>query len=161
MASQEQGRLLDEIGCRIIAELQRDARLSYAELGRRVHLSTPAVAERVRRMEEAGIITGYHAAINPAAVGLPIRAIIRVRANMQSYERVRQSVPDFPEVIEAHHVTGSDDLVLTVLVSSVEHLESILDRLRPFGDHVTSLVLSSPVPRRPITPLARPGGCDA
>jgi Lrp/AsnC family leucine-responsive transcriptional regulator len=158
MAIQEQGRLLDDIGRRIIAELQRDARLSYAALGRRVHLSTPAVAERVRRMEEAGIITGYHAAINPAAVGLPIRAIIRLKANLQSYERVRLAIADIPEVIECHHVTGSDDLVMTVLVCSVEHLEAVLDRLRPFGDHVTSLVLSSPVQRRSIAPPEQRGG---
>lgn len=159
MIARDQGRLLDEIGLRILDELQRDARLSYAELGRRVHLSTPAVAERVRRMEEAGIITGYHAAVNPAALGLPIRAVIRVRASMRSYEQVRNAVIDFPEVVEAHHLTGADDLLLTVLVCSVDHLESVLDRLRPFGDHVTSLVLSSPVERRPITPPAFPDSC--
>ncbi|HLT21538.1 MAG TPA: Lrp/AsnC family transcriptional regulator [Thermomicrobiales bacterium] len=152
MTAKEQVRLLDAVGRRILEELQRDARLSYAELGRRVHLSTPAVAERVRRMEEAGIITGYHAAVNPAALGLPIRAIIRVRASLRSYDQVRRAVTEFPEVIEAHHLTGADDLLLTVLVCSVDHLESVLDRLRPLGDHVTSLVLSSPVERRPIVP---------
>lgn len=152
MTAREQVRLLDAVGRRILEELQRDARLSYAELGRRVHLSTPAVAERVRRMEEAGIITGYHAAVNPAALGLPIRAIIRVRASLRSYEQVRRAVTEFPEVIEAHHLTGADDLLLTVLVCSVDHLESVLDRLRPLGDHVTSLVLSSPVERCPIVP---------
>ncbi len=151
MAAENQ-RLLDQIGWKIIGELQRDARLSFAELGRRVHLSTPAVAERVRRMEDAGIITGYHATIDPAAVGLPIRAIIRMKANLQSYERVRSSVAEIPEVVECHHVTGSDDLVMTVLVRSVEHLEAVLDCLRPFGDHVTSIVLSSPVQARPIEP---------
>jgi Lrp/AsnC family leucine-responsive transcriptional regulator len=143
--------LLDEIGLRILDELQRDARLSFAELGRRVHLSTPAVAERVRRMEDAGIITGYHAAVNPAALGLAIWAIIRLKANQQNYERVRSAVVEIPEVIECHHVTGADDLVMSVLVGSVGHLEAVLDRLRPFGDHVTSIVLSSPVARRPIS----------
>jgi Lrp/AsnC family leucine-responsive transcriptional regulator len=145
-------KLLDEIGWRILDELQRDARLSFAELGRRVHLSTPAVAERVRRMEDAGIITGYHAMVNPAALGLAIRAIVRLKANQQNYERVRSAVVEIPEVIECHHVTGADDLVMSVLVQSVGHLEAVLDRLRPFGDHVTSIVLSSPVSSRPVSP---------
>lgn len=143
-------RLLDEIGWRILDELQADARLSFAELGRRVHLSTPAVAERVRKMEEAGIITGYHARINPAAVGLEIQAVIRVKANRLSYERVLSSIVDIPEVVECRHVTGADDLILTVLVESVGHLEAVLDRLRPAGDHVTSIVLSTPVAARSI-----------
>lgn len=152
MADDGQRRLLDDIGLRILDELQRDARLSFAELGRRVHLSTPAVAERVRRMEDAGIITGYHATVNPAALGLAIRAIIRLKANQQNYERVRSAVAEIPEVIDCHHVTGADDLVMTVLVRSVGHLEAVLDRLRPFGDHVTSIVLSSPVSSRPVSP---------
>ncbi|CAN5589190.1 Lrp/AsnC family transcriptional regulator [soil metagenome] len=143
-------RLLDEIGWRILDELQTNARLSFAELGRRVHLSTPAVAERVRKMEEAGIITGYRARIDPAAVGLSIQALIRIKANRLSYERVLSSIIEIPEVVECHHVTGADDLILTVLVESVGHLETVLDRLRPAGDHVTSIVLSTPVPARSI-----------
>lgn len=146
----DRNHLLDDIGWRILEELQADARLSFAELGRRVHLSTPAVSERVRRMEEAGIIAGYHARIDPAAVGLAIRAMVRIKANRMSYERVRHAVQDVPEVVECHHLTGADDLLLTVLVRSVEHLEAVLDRMRPYGDHVTSIVLSSPIPRRPI-----------
>lgn len=161
MTQRARDRLLDETGWRILDELQRDGRISFAELGRRVHLSTPAVAERVRRMEEAGIITGYRAVVNPAALGLPIRAVIRVRANLQSYERARQTVMTMPEVVEAHHLTGADDLLLTVLVCSVDHLETVLDRLRPFGDHVTSLILSSPVNWRPVAPAAYGEGCGS
>ena len=142
--------LLDEVGRRILDELQADARLSFAELGRRVHLSTPAVAERVRRMEDAGIITGYHARIDPAAVGLPIRAILRVKANRMSYDRARSVVAGIPEAVECHHVTGADDLVVKVAVQSVEHLEAILDILRPIGDHVTSIILSTPFEMRPL-----------
>lgn len=148
--ARDTGRLLDEIGWRMLEELQADARLSFAELGRRVHLSTPAVAERVRRMEEAGIITGYHARIDLAAVGLPIRAIIRVKTNRMSYERARALVAGIPEAIECHHVTGADDLVMQVAVRSVEHLEAILDRLRPIGDHVTSIILSTPFELRAV-----------
>ena len=145
------GRLLDEIGWRILDELQADARLSFAELGRRVHLSTPAVAERVRKMEEAGIITGYHARIDLAKVGLPIQAIIRVKANRMSYERARSVVSGVAEAIECHHVTGADDLMVKVAVQSVGHLECVLDALRPIGDHVTSIVLSTPFELRPVS----------
>src|SRR5690606_42076999 len=105
MTAREQVRLLDAVGRRILEELQRDARLSYAELGRRVHLSTPAVAERVRRMEEAGIITGYHAAVNPAALGLPIRAILRVRARPRRYEQVRRAGTPVPRGLRDHDLT--------------------------------------------------------
>ena len=142
--------LLDDIGWRILDELQADARLSFAELGRRVHLSTPAVAEPVRKMEDAGIITGYHARIDPAAVGLPIRAILRVRTNRMSHDRARSVVAEISEAIECHHVTGADDLVIKVAVQTVEHLEAILDSLRPIGDHVTSIILSTPFEMRPL-----------
>ena len=145
------GRLLDEIGWRILEELQADARLSFAELGRRVHLSTPAVAERVRKMEDAGIITGYHARIDLAKVGLPIQAIIRVKANRMSYERARLVVTGVAEAIECHHVTGADDLMVKVAVRSVGHLECVLDALRPIGDHVTSIVLSTPFELRSVS----------
>ena len=146
----DQGRLLDEIGWRILDELQADARLSFAELGRRVHLSTPAVAERVRKMEDAGIITGYHAHIDLATVGLPIQAVIRVRANRMNYERAKAVVAGIPEALECHHVTGADDLVMKVAVQSVGHLERVLDTLRPIGDHVTSIVLSTPFELWPV-----------
>ncbi len=147
----DNSHLLDDIGWRILDELQADARLSFAELGRRVHLSTPAVAERVRRMEEAGIIAGYHARIDLAAVGLPIQAIIRIKANRMSYEQARTIVSGVSEAIECHHVTGADDLVMKVAVQSVEHLEEVLDSLRLIGDHVTSIILSTPFEMRPIS----------
>ncbi len=146
----ETERLLDPIGWRILAELQADGRLSFAELGRRVHLSTPAVAERVRRMEDAGIIAGYHAHVNLAAVGLPIRAIIRVKTNRMSYERALDLAQRHTEVLACHHVTGPDDLVLHVAVQSVGHLETLLDSIRPIGDHMTSIVLSTPFELRAI-----------
>lgn len=151
MSTGRSDHLLDSIGWRILEELQSDARISFAELGRRVHLSTPAVSERVRKMEDAGIITGYRAQINPAAIGLAIRAVIRIKANRAGYERASATIREVPEVVECHHVTGADDLVTTVLVESVEHLEAVLDRLRPLGDHVTSIVLSSPVEARPVS----------
>lgn len=148
---EKRARLLDDIGWRILDELQRDGRLSYAEVGRRVGLSTPAAAERVRRMEETGIITGYRATVDPEAVGRPLRAIVRVRANQLPYERARDLVCAIDEVLECHHVTGGDDLVMTVAVSSVKHLEAVLDKIRPIGDHVTSVILSTLVPLRGLS----------
>lgn len=145
------GHLLDDIGWRILAALQADGRVSFAELGRRVHLSTPAVAERVRKMEDAGIIAGYHARIDFAAVGLPIRAIVRVKTNRLSYERAKTLVARTPEAVACHHLTGADDLIIEVAVRSVAHLEDVLDDLRPIGDHVTSIILSTPFEMRPVS----------
>jgi Lrp/AsnC family leucine-responsive transcriptional regulator len=140
-------RLLDAIGWRILDELQRDARLSYSELGARVGLSPPAVAERMRRLEEAGVITGYRAEVDPAKLGLPITAFIRCTSpGPQVGAIARQS----PEVLECHRVTGSDAFILKVVVASVAHLESLIDRLLPYGQPTTSLVLSSPLPQRAI-----------
>lgn len=148
-------RLLDPVGWQILAELQADARISYSELGRRVGLTSPAVAERIRRMEETGIITGYRVSINPAAVGLPITVIIRLRSNDGGWtaDRIAARVDlDFPEIIECHRVTGDDSFVIKAVVTTVIHLENLIDRLKVIGDLVTSLVLSSPVQARPIEP---------
>ena len=140
-------RLLDAVGWRILHELQHDARLSYSELGARVGLSPPAVAERMRRLEEAGVITGYRAEVDAAKLGLPITAFIRcTSAGPQVGVMARQS----PEVLECHRITGSDAFILKVVVASVAHLEAVIDRLLPYGQPTTSLVLSSPVPARGI-----------
>jgi len=150
MATTRNHRELDEIDWALLTELQADARLSYAELGRRVHLSTPAVAERVRRLEERGAITGYHAAVDPAALGLPLQAIIRIRATQYRCDWVRERLQTIPEVLECHHVTGADDFILKAAVTTVGHLEHLLDDLRPLGDHITAIILSSPVDHRAI-----------
>ena len=144
----------DEIDRRLLHELQHNARISYSELGRRVGLTPPAVAERVRRMEEAGIIRGYHAHVDPASVGLPLTAFIRVSARAASRTELGELVPDYPEVLEAHRVTGVDCYVLKVAVADVSHLQELIDRLMPHGDTVTSIVLSSPVDHRVLEPAA-------
>jgi Lrp/AsnC family transcriptional regulator, leucine-responsive regulatory protein len=143
-------RLLDDVGWRILHELQRNARLSFAELGRRAGLSVPAVAERVRKMEEAGIITGYRAQVDLGKVGLPIRAIIRMSVVGDVFSRITAAVKGMPEVLECHRGTGGDSFTMKVAVASVEHLESLIDRLTPFGTPSTSIVLSSPVARRDV-----------
>lgn len=143
-------KLLDPIGWRLLHELQVNGRLSYAELGRRVGLTTPAVVERVKRMEEAGIIVGYHADIDPMKVGMPISAFIRMSVVGDVFSKITAVVKASPEVVECHRGTGADSFIMKVNVRSVEHLESLIDRLTPFGTTSTSIVLSSPVQRREI-----------
>jgi Lrp/AsnC family leucine-responsive transcriptional regulator len=152
-------KLLDETGWRLLEELQENARLSYSELGLRVGLSSPAVAERMRRMEEAGLITGYHAEVKLPALGLPVTAVIRlVCIPGQNCSHVANEVNEIPEVIECYRVTGSDSVVVTVAATSVDHLEHIIDGIMQFGSPTTALVLSNPRKRRTITQSLITGG---
>src|SRR5215469_15830783 len=143
-------KLLDQIGWKLPHELQVNGRLSYAELGRRVGLTTPAVVERVKRMEEAGIIVGYHADIDPMKVGMPISAFIRMSVVGDGFSKITAVVKGCPEVVECQRGTGADSFIMKVHVRSVEHLESLIDRLTPYGTTSTSIVLSSPVERREV-----------
>ena len=148
----ENERLFDETGWHILEALQENARLSFSELGQRVGLSSPAVAERVRRMEDAGIITGYRAEVNTAKIGYPITAIIRVSNSPgERCTRLTASTQEIPEVLECHRVTGSDSLIMKVMASSVEHLEALIDRLSEHGQLTTSIVLSTVLSRRIVT----------
>ncbi|HEY6970878.1 MAG TPA: Lrp/AsnC family transcriptional regulator [Candidatus Angelobacter sp.] len=143
-------KLLDQIGWKLLHELQLNGRLSYAELGRRVGLTTPAVVERVRRMEEAGIIRGFHADVDPIKLGMPITAFIRMSVVGDVFTKIVAAVKNSPEVVECHRGTGADSFIMKVHVRSVEHLESLIDRLTPLGTTSTSIVLSSPVEKRAI-----------
>ena len=147
-------RVLDETGWELLCALQENARASYADLGRRVGLTAPAVADRIRRLEAAGIITGYHAAVNPARLGLGLTAIMRFQAPNQTFERTFAVIKSCPEIIECHRVTGDDCMMLTVVVSSVEHLQDLISRLAPYGTSNTSIVLSSPLHRGVIRPAS-------
>jgi len=151
----ESESILDDVAWSILRELQKDARITYSELGRRVGLTRPAAAERVRRLEEAGIITGYHAELDTSRVGLPLMALVRIAtAGEGKYEQVLALIKDRPEVLECHRVTGSDTYVVKVIVSSVQHLQEFLERLVPYGQPTTSIVLSSPVTHRVVGPPA-------
>jgi Lrp/AsnC family transcriptional regulator, leucine-responsive regulatory protein len=132
-------RGLDDVGWRILAVLQEDARLSFSELGRRVGLSPPAAAERVRRLEEAGIITGYHVALGLEKLGFPMTAIIRVTAPEEKFQQLKTTVRDLDEVLECHHVTGADSLVLKVGAVSVAHLERVIEALARHGTPTTGI----------------------
>ena len=141
---------LDHIDWQILELLQDNARLSYAEIGRRVGLSLPAAAERVRRLEEAGIIEGYHTQINPEKLGLSVTAFIRVSVPVEKYPQFTALVCNLAEVLECHHVTGIEAFVMRVVVTSISHLESLVTQLSQYGQTTTSIVMSSPMIRRVI-----------
>lgn len=147
---------LDEVSWQILGELQDNARITFSELGRRVGLSPPAVAERVRGLEEAGVIVGYRAEVNLEKVGLPLLAFIRIATGERGCGPFGNVVNEFPEVLECHRITGGDSYIVKVAVSTVQHLEDLLNRLTPYGQTVTSLALSSPVRNRRVESTRRP-----
>ena len=142
----------DTMDARILEILQADARTTLAEIGRRIHMSQPAVAERVRRMEASGVITGYHAKVNPAALGYGIAAFIRVskRAHATPVEVVAVQVP---QIVECHSITGDDCSIVKVVAASVSELEKIIVELARCGVTSTSLILSSSIQHKVIKPV--------
>ena len=144
-------RQIDEIDYELLAELQEDARVSNAELGRRVGLSAPAVAERVARLVESGAITGFHAVVDPRALGLSLSAILRIRPAPRELPKVAQLARETPEVVECHRITGEDCFFVKLHVRDVEHLEEVIDAFAFFGQTTTSVMQTSPVPRRPVS----------
>lgn len=146
------GKLLDEIGWKILNELQLNARLPLTELGRRVGLSTPAVGERVRRLEEARIILGYRAQVDYAKTGYPMLAFIRISVVGDFLSRVTKVSREIPEVLECHRVTGSDSFIIKAIAGSIEELEKVIDRFTPYVATTTAIVLSSVVTSGIIEP---------
>jgi Lrp/AsnC family leucine-responsive transcriptional regulator len=143
-------RDIDETNRRIVGELQREGRLSMAELGRRVGLSAPAVTERLQRLEADGVIRAYHAEVDPRALGLSLTAVIRVRPAPGQLANVAELARETEEVVECNRVTGDDCYFMKAHVRDVEHLEEVIDRFVVLGQTTTSIVQSSPVPRRGI-----------
>jgi len=141
---------MDDIDRELLSALQEDARLSYAELGRRAGLSAPAVAERVRRLETTGVITGYHATVDLKQAGYGIVGFVRMSSPMELAPKLERLAIDTPEVLEFHRVTGTEGFVMKVGVSSIEHLERIVVKFLPYGQTTTSIVLKSPVTWREI-----------
>jgi Lrp/AsnC family leucine-responsive transcriptional regulator len=141
---------LDAIAWKILESLQQNARLSFAELGRKAGLSTPAAAERVRRLEEAGIITGYHASVDTAKLGIPIRVLVRltIPGGDIQISRTVTAIKELSEISRCHRITGAESFVIEADVVSIRHLEALIDRLSTLGATSTSTVLSSPVERR-------------
>jgi Lrp/AsnC family transcriptional regulator, leucine-responsive regulatory protein len=149
---------LDSTDWRILQALQENARLSYAELARVAAMSPSAVTERVRRLEESGVVTGYTAVVDPARVGLEILALVRLRYPSGNYRPFHALLEQTPEIVEAHHVTGEDCFVLKVLARSMRHLEEVTGRIAGLGAVTTSVVYSSPLVRRALTAPAPPAG---
>lgn len=141
-------RTFDATDARLLAELQGDARLTNAELGRRVSLSPPAVADRLRRLERDGVITGYRAEVDAKALGYTLGAIMRVRPSARQLPKVAELARESPEVVECHRITGEDCFFLKLHLRDIEHLEEVVDRFLTYGRTTTSIIQSSPVPGR-------------
>jgi Lrp/AsnC family leucine-responsive transcriptional regulator len=146
---------LDRTDWLLLDTLQSDGRASFADLARVAAMSPSAVAERVRRLEETGVIAGYRATVDPSAVGLGIMAFVRLRYPTGNYRPFHALLDSTPEIVEAHHVTGEDCFVLKVMARSMRHLEEVTGRIAGLGPVTTSVVYSSPLVSRPI---AAPAG---
>lgn len=149
------GLSIDDIDCEILAELQANARIAFAELGRRVGLSTPAVIERVRRLEDSQVIMGYRAVVDPAKVGLPVRAFVKVTVAGDKLQKFASLVRNLPEVLECHRVTGAESFMVQIAVRDVRHMEQLIDSMMPYVATNTSMILTSPVPWNSILPAVR------
>jgi Lrp/AsnC family leucine-responsive transcriptional regulator len=140
---------IDQFDQKILQLLQQDARISHAEIGRKVHLSQPAVSERIKRLEAAGVIRGYRADISPRALGYQITAMIRI--STQQGRPYAEYVAACPEIIDCYTVTGEDGAVMRVLATDVEHLQRIINELNAFGSTSTAIVLTTHVAGKPIS----------
>lgn len=146
-------KLLDRIGLKILAALQENARTPLARIGEKAGLSAPAVAERVKKLEEAGIIKGYHARIDPAALGRTVSAFLHLTTDARHYPAVKQLAADLPQIISCHHISGDASFIMQVGVNDLSALESVVGRLSPFGQTRTAIVLSTPVDKTTAVPL--------
>jgi Lrp/AsnC family leucine-responsive transcriptional regulator len=147
---------LDATDLKLLVALVADARTSIADLARRVGLSSPSVSERIRRLEDAGVIEGYTVNINPKALGLSLAAWLRIRPTPGQMQKVVEILRDIPEVVECDRITGDDCFIARAHVETVEALERLIDKLIPYSMTNTSIIQSSPVQRRlpPMKPSA-------
>ena len=152
---------MDNVDWQIVDELQGDARLSFSELSRRVHLSTPAVSERVRRLERSGLIRGYRADVDPVAAGWAVHAFVRLSCYGPTCILRDPAVVEWPEVLELHRVTGDDCSLIRVVAQSMQGFEQLIDRLSKYGTPSSTLVLSSPLRRSSVQPPAARGDVTA
>jgi Lrp/AsnC family transcriptional regulator, leucine-responsive regulatory protein len=141
---------LDQVNARLLAELHADPRITMSELSRRVSMSAPAVTERVQRMRANGVIAGFRMDVDPAALGLPVTAFVRIRPAPGRLEKLAALARSVKQVSECYRITGEDCFLLKVHAPSVEGLESVLDRFLTHGQTVSSVVVSTPVPARPL-----------
>lgn len=158
------GAELDPTDWAILAEVQRDARLSFNQIAKRVNLSAPSVAARIRRLEESGVIKGYHARISPAAAGLPLTAFIQLHCHPSRCLLRTSAAENFPEIVEIHRLSGSSCTMVKVRAASMAHLSSLLERIGEHGDANSHIVLETPLeqqalklPPPPPTATRHPG----
>ncbi|HEV2778673.1 MAG TPA: Lrp/AsnC family transcriptional regulator [Actinophytocola sp.] len=144
------GRILDAVNLRLLTELHANPRMAMSELARRVGMSAPAVTERVQRLERLGVITGFRMEVDPAALGMPVTALVRVRPGPGQLPKIAEAARSTPQVVECFRITGEDCFLMKVHGPSIGELEEILDRFLLFGQTTTSIVVSTPVPLRPL-----------
>jgi Lrp/AsnC family transcriptional regulator, leucine-responsive regulatory protein len=144
---------LDTVNRRLLRELAADPRITMSALARRVGMSAPAVSERIQRLHRTGVITGYRADISPAALGLPVTAFVRIRPAAGQLVKIADLADRTPEISECHRISGEDCFLIKVHAAAVEDLEKTLDQFLNFGQTITSIVVSTPVPPRPL-PIA-------
>ena len=156
MAFDPRSALLDDLNRRLLGELQANPRITMAALARRVHMSPPAVTERVQRLEQTGVITGYRMDVDPAALGLPIAAYVRIRPAAGQLPRIAELAASIPQLTECHRISGEDCFLVKVHAPSIQDLEQILDQFLLYGQTVTSMVVSSPVPVRALPVATNP-----
>jgi Lrp/AsnC family leucine-responsive transcriptional regulator len=142
--------VLDDVNIRLLAELQADPRITMSALARRVGMSAPAVTERVQRLEQAGVITGYTVQVDPAALGYPVTVFVRVRITTGRLDRFSAYVATVPEVVEGYRITGEDCYLLKVHIPTLDDLAELLDRFLLHGSTTSSVVVGTPVPARPL-----------
>jgi len=150
MALKPSPELLDDVNRRLLRELHADPRISMSALARRVAMSSPAVTERVQRLERAGVITGYRMEVDPAALGLPVAAFVRVRPSAGQLAKIAELADSLAQVSECHRITGEDCFLLKVHAPSIAELETVLDQFLLYGQTVSSIVVSTPVAPRPL-----------
>lgn len=139
---------MDDVDAAILRQLDADPRLSTAELARRVHVSVPTARERLRRLQETKVIRGYRLDVDPAALGLPVAAFVRVRPGPGQLPKIADLARSLPQVSECHRITGEDCFLIKIHATDITTFEEVLDRFLLYGQTTTSIIQSSPVPPR-------------
>jgi Lrp/AsnC family leucine-responsive transcriptional regulator len=142
--------LLDTVNRRLLRELDADPRITMSALARRIGMSAPAVSERIQRLEQAGVITGYRVEISPAALGLPVTAFVRIRPAAGQLPKIADLARETPEISECHRISGEDCFLIKIHAARIEDLEKTLDKFLLYGQTITSIVVSTPVPPRTL-----------
>jgi len=158
MALKPSPELLDDVNRRLLRELHDNPRITMSALARRVGMSSPAVTERVGRLERAGVIAGYRMDVDPAALGLPGAAFVRGRPSAGQLPRIAELAGTLDQVSECHRITGEDCFLMKVHAPTIADLEAVLDQFLLYGQTVSSIVVSSPVPPRPLPVPTAPDG---